>query len=370
MRILHTITFKPTTQPYPVFLRYIGCVAFVLFLYSCSTVPQTQLKTQQDDDPIDYSLVFLIHGDGDYLYHDTGGFANKADEKALQRAQRVAEQNPQAEVFIFHQKPRKHTLFFFPRRDGKLYYYRNGRLLAEEKYRRNQGDSRFDPEVQLYHRFRAKEHPRPVTMFLYFGHDIPEFDGRGYDASYRNEIFTVDDLAGGLRRFTGESGAFDLVVLSTCFNGTPHSIGTLSPYAQTIIASPDDLHLSYLDLKPFERLETGLRDGDTEAFAKNFAQHAFNRLTEYIHTSVAITVYNVDRVQEYVHAVDSAYNKTLTLLEELNPGFPDYIDCGDDSAYTFDGMSDGVKVFYRPPRFGRLQNKQSHSGWGCPVRPE
>ena len=183
----------------------IGCVVLVLFLFSCSSIPLTQRETPLGEEsalPLRYSMVFIIHGDGDYLYHDTSGNAHRADEEALAGAIRVAEQNPQAEVFIFHQRPRRHTLLFFPRRDGKFYYYRNGRLLAKESYWRDQGQSRFDPEVELYHRFRAEEQPQLVRLFLYFGHEIPEFDGAGYDASYPDRTFTVDDLADGLKHIT------------------------------------------------------------------------------------------------------------------------------------------------------------------------
>jgi len=49
--------------------------------------------------------------------------------------------------------------------------------------------------MELYSRFTRKNH-LTVKLFLYFGHEIPEFGGAGYDASYENRTFTVDDLAG------------------------------------------------------------------------------------------------------------------------------------------------------------------------------
>jgi hypothetical protein len=310
-------------------------------------------------------MIFIIHGDGDYLYHDTSGHAHRADEEALIGAIRVAVKNPQAEVFVFHQKPRKHTLLFFPRRDGKIYYYRHGRLLAEKSYRRNQGSSRFDPEVALYQRFHTEEKPQPMRMFLYFGHEIPEFDGTGYDASYKNRTFTVEDLADVLKRFTYDSTKFDLIVLSTCFNGTPHTITALAPVARTIVASPENLHLSYFDLHPFEQLDVGLRNGNVAVFAKDFTRQAFDRLTEDIQTAITVAVYDVDRVQGYLHSVDSVYNQALTTLKGQKPGSFEHCDCAEDSAYVLPGMSEGVDVFYRPPRFGRSKHKQIHSGWEC-----
>jgi len=368
----HNRLFTSATQPYSMLFGCVGCVVLVLLLFSCSSIPPSHRETPLGEEsalPPRYSMVFIIHGDGDYLYHDTRGQAHRADEEAFFGAIRVAVRNPQAEVFVFHQRPRRHTLLFFPRRDGKIYYYRHGRLLAKESYWRDQGVSRFDPEVELYHRFRAGEQPQPVRLFLYFGHEIPEFGGAGYDASYSHRMFTVHDLADGLKRFTGDSSKLDLIVLATCFGGTPHTIAALAPYTRTIVASPDNLHLSYLDLHPFERLDVGLRDGDVAAFAKNFARQAFDRLTEDIQTAITVAVYDVDRVQGYLHSVDSVYDHTLTTLMGQEPGSFEHHDCAEDSAYVLPGMSEGVDVFYRPARFGRSKYKQNHSGWECWMLP-
>jgi hypothetical protein len=310
-------------------------------------------------------MVFIIHGDGDYLYHDTSSNEHKADEEALTGAKRVAKQNPHAEVFIFHQRPRRHFLFLFPLRDGEFYYYRNGRLIANELYWRDQEQSHLDPELELYRRFSADNQGEMVSLFLYFGHEIPEFDGVGYDASYSDRTFTVHDFADGLKGLTGDSVRFGLMVLSTCFNGTPHVISALAPYAQYIIASPDNLHLSYFDLQPLERLDLSLQEGDVPAFAKRFALHAFDRLTENIQTAVTVAVYDVDRVWGYLNSVDSVYDHTLTILNGRTPGSFEHCDCADIPVYVLPTINEGVDVFYRPPRFGRSKHKQNHSGWEC-----
>ena len=205
-------------------------------------------------------------------------------------------------------------------RDGTFYYYRYGRLLAEESYWRDQGQSRFDPEMELYDRFRAEGSPDPMRLFLYFGHEIPEFGGAGYDASYKNRTFTVDDLADGLKRIARDSTKIDLVVLSTCFSGTPRTIAALAPYARYVIASPDNLHLSYFDLRPLEQLDIGLREGDVSGFANTFARHAFDRLTEDIQTTVTVAVYDVDRVRGFLRSVDSIYDRALTAVEGETAG--------------------------------------------------
>ncbi len=355
-------------RPYSMLVGYISCMALVLFLFSCSSIPLTQRGIPPGGVsalPPHYSMVFIIHGDGDYLYHDPPGQVHRADEEAFVGATLVAEQNPQAEVFIFHRRHRRHALLFFPLRDGEFYYYRHGRLLAKESYWRDQGSSNFEPEVELLHRFRAEEQPQLVKLFFYFGHEIPEFDGTGYDASYTHRAFTVHDLADGLKRISPDSTKFDLIVLSTCFNGTPYTIAALAPFAQTIVASPGNLHLSYFDPHPFERLDIGLQDGDMAAFSKKFAQQAFDRLTEDIQTAVTVAVYEVDRVQGFLQAVDSVYDHTLSTMKGQKQGSFEHCDCAEDSAYVLPGMSGGVDVFYRPPRFGRLRYKQNHSGWEC-----
>jgi hypothetical protein len=361
-------SFASSTQANSNPLVCVACVALVVFLFSCSPIPSTLPLASRGEAsglPLRYSIVFIIHGDGDYLYHDPGGNAHRADEETLTKARTVAELNPQAEVFIFHERPRKHRWLFFSVRDGAFYYYRNGQRLAQETYWRNQGHSRFDPEVELYQRFRAAEQPPAQKFFLYFGHEIPEFGGAGYDASYKKRAFTVNDLAEGLKYLTPDSTKFDLLVLSTCYNGTPHTLATLAPYARYVVASPENLHLSYFDLKPFERLNISQRDGDLSTFATQFAHQAFDRLTQDVQTAVTVAVYDMDRVQPYLRSVEKVDESRLTNLRGEPPGTLEHSDCAEDSAYTQPGMSEGVEIFYRPPLFGRAKHKLTHSGWEC-----
>lgn len=346
------------------------CAALVVSLSSCSTGPVVQHEAPRAElafPGTPYSIVCIIHGDGDYLYHDTGGNEYRADEEALAAAKRVAERNPLAEVFIFHQKPRRRFLFFFPLRDGAFSYYRNGRFILEEPYWRDEGGSPLDPEVTLFHRFRADTLREEATVFLYFGHEIPEFGGGGYHASSPDRSFTVQDLAGGLQGFVPRSGRFDLMVLSSCFGGTPYTIGTLGPFARTIIASPDNLHLSYFDLQSLERLDLSLGDRDVPAFAQRFACQAFERLERDVQTAVSVAVYDVDRVRNFIRDVDTVYGATLAALEGTTQATAaiGHCDCADLPSYVRPAMSEGVEVFYRPARFGRSKNKQEHSGWGC-----
>lgn len=365
MRNPHRRSIKE--ELYLILLVSISCA----LMSSCSANSTVQQEAQQSEEDVlvqKYSIIFVIHGDGDYLYHDTNGNEYEANEEALASAKRVAQQNPSAEVFIFHQRPRQHFLLFFPLRDGEFYYYRNGQLIANESYWRDQEQSHLNPEVELYSRFRSDNQRNMVSMFLYYGHEIPEFGGTGYDASYSDRTFTVHDLASGLKNFTRNSTRFDLMVLSTCFSGTPYTIGALGSFARYIIASPDNLHLSYFDIHLLERLDLSLRDEDIPAFAKRFAQEAFDRLTRDIQTAVSVAVYDIDLVQEYLHSVKSVYDQTVTTLqEELHDLMrkTEHCDCVDLPAFALPTINDGVDIFYRPARFGRLKHKLNHSGWEC-----
>ena len=349
----------------------ISYVVLSVLLSSCSpklSVLEESQETEYESFKTHYSIIFFIHGDGDYLYYDSIDNEYNADEETVINAKKVAVQNPNAEVFIFHQKPRKHFLFFFPRRDGEFYYYRNGRLIANELYWRDKVKSNFDLEVALYRQFQVVSQNKLINMFLYFGHEIPEFGGTGYDESYPERAFTIDDFTSGLKGFTSDSTIFDLTILATCFGGTPYTIGKLGPFTRTIIASPENLHLSYFDLSPLERLDINLQDEDIPSFAKRFARQSFDKLTSNIQTAVSVAIYDVESVQNFINSVYNKYNQTLNTLDGMtkaNQAALEHCDCADIPAYQRLKMKKGVDVLYRPADFGRSKNKQNHSGWEC-----
>lgn len=349
------------------FINKCICAALLIFSVSCSSdlsIKNETLLTEESE----YSLVFIIHGDGNYFYHDTNGNEYIADEITLEKAKNIAQQNLNAEVFIFHQKPERNFLLFFPLKDGEFYYYRNGQLAANETYWRDQEVSNFDFEAGIYNSFSSSNQHKMLNMFLYFGHEIPELGGVGYDESYPDRAFNIKHLASGLNSLTSDSTKFDLMILSTCFGGTPYTIRTLTPYAKYIIASPENLHLSYFDLDVFERLDFNLHDRDIHAFAKRFAQQAFDRLTSEIQTEVSVAVYDVNRVQNFLNSVHNVYeNSLITLRGESRLYSPtvEHCDCADIAEYVLPTINDGVDLFYRAARFGRAKHKQNHSGWQC-----
>jgi hypothetical protein len=356
---------------YKTFLVRFCCLTIIPFLFSCSNDIVLQDESKFDSGSsfeTKYSMIFVIHSDGDYLYHDTSNNEYNADEEVLLNVKKVAMENPNAEVFIFHQKPRSNFLFLFPLRDGEFYYYRNGQLIANELYWRDQDSSNFDFEIAAYDRFHTVNQNKLVRMFLYFGHEIPEFGGTGYDESYPDRKFTIENLTTGLNGFTSDSSKFDLAILGTCFGGTPYTINKLGSYSKIIIASPENLHLSYYDLHPLEQLDFNLKDGDIQSFAKNFALQSFERLSRNVQTEVSVVVYEVEKVQTFLNSIYNDYDTTLISLNGMTHAILETInhcDCADIPAYRISTINSGVDVLYRPARFGRSKNKLNHSGWEC-----
>ncbi len=344
---------------------YTWWVALAIFLPSCGTAPPARDHDRLAADPPRYSLVFIIHGDGDYLYHDALGNARQADEDVLAKAQAIAEQSPNAEVFIFHEIERRHLLFLIPRRDGRAYYYRNGRLLARESYWRDQGESRFDPEVRLHAEFAGSGPRPPIRMFFYFGHELPEFDDTGYDDSYSKRPVSILDLAAGVGNIAGESKVFDILTLATCFGGTPYTIGALAPHARYIIASPDNLHLSFFDLEPLAGLDVGSSDSAVAEFADRFARNAFEQLAREVQTVVSVVVYDVNDVSAFVDSVADTYDRTLMAANAAPPALLERCDCADEASYAMPEMNKGLTIHYRASRFGRMKNEERRSGWEC-----
>ncbi len=363
MNLLHRFA-AGVTRTFSSDRGFVGCVALAVFFAGCSTMPPVRDEALLGESPPRYSLVFIIHGDGDYLYHNTLGEARRADEDVLARALDIAERLPNAEVTIFHEIPRRHVLFIVPRHDGRAYYYRHGRLVSKTSYWRDQGDSHFAPETALQEQFTAARPRPPVQMTFYFGHELPEFNGAGYDASYPERRVTIRDLAEGLSALAADSAKVDLLVLGTCFGGTPHTIGALAPYTRYVIASPDDLHLSYFDLEPLAELGSGPAIEDMAAFATRFAGNAFDRLVREVQTVASVVVYDVNATNAYRASVAGDYERTLNVAKGM-PASMDHCDCADDSTLARPDMGRGLTVLYRAPRFGRMKNDQLHSGWAC-----
>jgi hypothetical protein len=308
----------------------------------------------------DRSLIFVVHGDGEYVYRDPGGQTVNADEITVQRAKELGRSLPDVEVLIFHEQPRRYSLLFFPRSDGHFYHYRGGKLVQSDRYRRS-GDRRLNAIADRVNRFAHTDADR---MLFYFGHEIPEVGGAEYDASYPTRTFTVDDFAAFVASIT-QDRSFDLLALSTCHGGTPYTVASLAPYSRYVVASPDNLHLSYLPLEPIAHAPPAEDSAAFHRFLQDYLNSTFDRLTEAVHTTVSLALYDTDAVAPYLREITPGHQQRLASAADRRMATLEYFDCADDERYIASGMKDGVTLLYRPARFGRGQFVEVHSGWMC-----
>ena len=311
-----------------------------------------------------FSIIYIIHGDADYLYHDTSGTSHYADKEILDQAFDAAEGLDSAEVFIFHQGTASKFLFF-PQDDSRFYYYKNGKEVQTDSYRRDDDDSTFTTEINLYKKYSETDNDSTIKILLYYGHEIPEGSPiNPYNITHPGIAFNETLFEKAVKGFSSGTG-FDLIVLSTCNNGTPEMVRLLSPYTRFIIASPENLHLSQMNSGYLKKLN--INNYDPFNFARDFAENAFNKLKENTLTVITVSLYNVDKTRTYVDSVTESNNNRL---KQSEPGAINNCDCSTIAAYNKPGMESGVTVFYNPPAFGKKKNKTSHSGWGCKKSPD
>ncbi len=310
------------------------------------------------DSGASFSIIYIIHGDADYLYHDTSGTSHYADEEILDQAFDAAKNLDNSEVFIFHQGTASRFLFF-PEDDSHFYYFSNGKRIKEDSYKRDRSDSSFTSEINLYEKYRDKDRDNTIKMLMYYGHEIPEGNSiNPYNLTHPDIPFSDNLFAKAVKGFAS-GNKFDLIVLSTCNNGTPEMVSLLSPYTKYIVASPENLHLSQMNSSTLKNLN--VKNYQPYQFARAFAENAFNKLKENTLTVITISVYDVDKTRDYVHSAgeDNSDKNNRT------PAAINNCDCSTIESYRKPGMESGVTVFYKPPAFGKDKNKTVHSGWGC-----
>ena len=310
------------------------------------------------DSGIHFQLVYIVHGDADYVYHDSTGQKHFADVEALAQAQDVAEHSPRAEVFIFHQRTR-HLKLFGQDLDGTVYQYRSGTRIHQENYSREQ-DSDWQEESHFLHQRSVK---KPVNrFFIYFGHEIPMHDGEGYSQSYPDKKFSRAEFMRGFDRFAKPDSAnkpFAISILSVCYGGTPPLLKALSPYSRYVVASPAYLHLSFLDTRTFiPGLQTQyntMEDAEIHALADSLAGQSFRRLRENTQTEITVALYNMNKA-----------SPSELFPEGWRTQIEKYHDCALDPGFDPDAAREGVELYYQAPRFGASKYKANHSGWECP----
>lgn len=339
------------------------CKATILICFlavlatSCSTPSDLSVSSQTH--AVEYSVIYLVHGDADYLFFDENGNPLQSDEEIMEVAQQVGEQAQNGEVFIFHQKPEKRILWLFPKKDRRVLHYQNGKLVQDIRYSPQNHEVPFTAESEFYRQHASDQASR---YLLYFGHEIPDQEGHRYHRSRKDTSFNVTKFADGVRNFLPTDGEmFELAVISTCNNGTPQMVHLMKPLTHQLLASPQNLHLSHFDTQPMNLLE---ENRSANSIAERIAERSFERLSETTQTAVTISLYDLDQINGETGKLYQNY------LDEMNSSGPvsDFIDCSQLNFYDNQLFSIGVKKWFHPPRFGRNASKTTHSGWGC--RPD
>jgi hypothetical protein len=323
--------------------------------------PGQSSKMSADTSQIDYTLIYMIHGDANYLYHDEEGKGLQADEQQMKEAVSVAREAKNGEVFIFHLKPEKKVFWLFPKKDRVFLHYRNGILLHKEKYSPQAMSQSFVRESQLYKKYLRNNSSR--LFFLYFGHEIPDENDSNYFRSRPEANFNTEVFVSGLRSFLTREERFDLTVLSTCDNGTPSMVSQIQSVSRYLLASPQNLHLSHLDTHALLNLEQTPKL-PTSSLADSMASNSFDRLSSFIQTAVTISIYDLQEVDNYLDTISDSYSN-YRMDNSGDQTRHENIDCASLPFWDGQKTTKGVTVYYKPPNFGRRAGQTSHSGWGC-----
>lgn len=333
--------------------RYFLTCFLLLIFAGCST---THKSVEDPSEEVQYSLIYIIHGDANYTYHRNGNL-RKANLDALNRAIETAKQAKHGEVFIFHQKPERKLMFLFPQKDRLMYHFRHGELVGGETYSPIEGGLK--AEANLYNRQKAEQTRR--TVFLYFGHEIPS--GSPYFVYHRSQPylrFNTEIFANDLSLFENH---FNLVVLSTCNNGNPLMAQELSGKAEYLVASPRNLHLSHLIDSPLLQLESD-PNISTGELANSLARQSFERLAEFLQTMVTVGVYDLSEIQPQIHTTARTYREHLNSIQQRSL-FVDNVDCQTLPNFRQPLPTEGITLYYQTPSFGIESTQTNHSGWGC-----
>ena len=353
-------------NPSSAFKFLIWPVLVIGFVTGCSHTSELFREDAVDDaGNADYSVIYYIHADSDYLYHDAGGQPVRENKKVLEDALRVAEEAKSGEVFVFYQRPEKKFLGLFPRRGSRLYHYTNGEETTRVTYRHADKHEEFlTKEARLYHEYRNQSQGQSQKIyFLYFGHEIPGDEGKKYHRTLPDIAVNTGSFSAGIQKFLAmDDQRFNLVALSTCNNGTPAMANNLSSFSDVLLASPQNLHLSHIDSKSLGLLESDPAISSIQ-LADSMAHQTYRRLESETETAITLAVYNFEIVQAYKNELN-AFSSAHHAMDSM-AYVSDNVDCREVPFFDGDKFSEGVKTWYRPARFGRQSGSTTHSGWGC-----
>ncbi len=337
-------------------MRLLSFLFAGLLLGACSRTTVEYVVHDVPEQPARYSVVYIVHADANYLYHENGK-PRYADLEALKDAFNFAEQAVSGEVFVFHQKPEVKQFFVIPQKDRDMFYFRKGKLVRHQTY--SPRDGGFTREAELYHQYSSVRESSPSAL-LYFGHEVPSYPSATYHRSMKGTLFDTGVFAEGVSLFDNK---VDLVMVSTCNNGNPMMMSKLDDRAGVVVASPQNLHLSYLESARLDLLEKR-PDIPIIGVADSIATNSFEALTERTQTAVTVSVYDLNEMDFSLNGFESRYERYLNELP-LSAYFRENTDCRNVELFDEDLFSKGLKSYYRPPAFGRMARVKDHSGWGC-----
>jgi hypothetical protein len=322
--------------------------AALVFLAACAPVSRrsSPLVTEvpvHSTTPVTSRIVFVIHGDADYVWHDTSGTQHTADVEILGQALEIAHRDTTAEVFVFHQKSR-----------GRFVHYRAGRLQSQKGYARTRLS--FEAEARVLREQGGDSSLVPLIL-IYFGHEIPVVRQGGYNASHAGTPFSAADFKTGMTRLSDRR--FDLVVVSACYGGNPVLMGEVAARARFAVASPATLHLSSLNLGALgDPKPAGFA---IEVLADSIAAQSFRSLKARTQTEITVGVYDLEKSEAFL------VSPVAAAQADQDSGV--WMDCARDPAFrTSEGAAAaeaGTKLYYRPPRFGPRKNTATRSAWQC-----
>jgi len=347
-------------------IKHLASPACILWL-GLSGCTHTSGLTEPSGESADvaYTVIYYIHADSDYLFHDPDQVPVRANRHVLQSALETAEEARSGEVFIYYQLPEKRILGLFPRRNSLLYHYVDGQLTAQIAYRHPDRREEFlTTAAQLYHHIRNHSRNGDQSFyFLFFGHEIPRDEGTNYHRTMPGMQVNTQTVARGIRSFLEADGQrFDLIVLSTCNNGTPEMAHHLMPFTNALLASPQNLHLSHIDPRSISMLESHPASSPLH-IARSMANNTFQRLSESLQIAVTLALYDFEHVRNY-------HDELYSLIEANEAAgrvkhFRENTDCAQFSFFNPEKFKPGVETWFSPARFGRSNAVNHHSGWGC-----
>ena len=314
---------------------------------------------------VTYSVIYYIHADANYLYHNAAGEPVRKNRQVLDAALSVADEAESGEVFIFYQRPEKSFLGLFPRKNSRFYHYTNGEKTSQVNYRYSDSNEEFlTTEARLYNQYQnysGEENQR--NFFLYFGHEIPDEEGNKYHRTLPDIEVNIETFSSGIQKFVTEDDQwYDLVTLSTCNNATPKMATHLMPFSRVLLASPQNLHLSHIDSQKLGLLESNPEISSFQ-LADSMASQTYRRLEKEIQTTITLSVYDLNIIKEYQNELHNFVTAYGTLDQKQS--FLNNSDCKHTSFFDEDIFAKGVKTWYKPARFGRTSSGNTHSGWGC-----